>query len=124
ERSRGPHRIALGAAARGGEPMSKPERAPGEALDEMRRAIDRIDAELLSTLARRLSLCAEVAELKRTHGIPMMQPARVELVLARRAAPAPRHGLRPEFVGRLYMLIIEEACRLEDEIIEAPEQAS
>lgn len=104
--------------------MIRPEKAPTEALDEMRRAIDRIDAELLSALARRLSLCAEVAELKKTHGIPMMQPARVELVLDRRAATAPRYGLHPEFVRRLYMMIIEEACRLEDEIIEAPAQAS
>lgn len=93
---------------------------PEEALDELRRAIDGVDADLLAALGRRLALCAEVAALKRAHGIPMMQPARVEQVKSRLAALAPQHGLRPPFVRGLYAAIIEEACALEDEIIDAP----
>jgi para-aminobenzoate synthetase len=107
------------------EPSSAPtasERSPDRALAELRRAIDDIDADLLAVLARRLGLCAEVAALKKANDIPMMQPARVELVLGRRAAEAPRYGLRSEFVRRLYGMIIEEACHLEDDIIDGRAQ--
>lgn len=93
---------------------------PEETLVELRRAIDGVDGELLSALGRRLSLCAEIAALKKAHAIPMMQPARIEQVKARLAALAPEHGLRPIFVRRLYAAIIEEACALEDEIIDEP----
>jgi chorismate mutase len=93
---------------------------PEEALDELRRAIDGVDAEILAGLGRRLSLCAEVAALKKAHAIPMMQPGRVEQVKQRLSALAPRHGLRPPFVRHLYTAIIDEACALEDDIIEAP----
>ncbi|MFT3769052.1 MAG: chorismate mutase [Minicystis sp.] len=99
--------------------MTEQERSAAESLSELRRAIDAVDGDLLAALGRRLSLCAEVAAVKKAQGIPMMQPARVEEVKSRLAALAPAHGLRPQFVRRLYAAIIEEACHLEDEIIEA-----
>jgi chorismate mutase len=89
-------------------------------LDDFRKEIDRIDAALLDALGRRLAICAEVAHFKRAQGIPMMQPSRVEAVKDRVAALAAAHGLRPEFVRELYGQIIAEACRLEDDIIDAP----
>ena len=88
-------------------------------LEEFRREIDQIDAILLDALGRRLGICAQVAHFKRANGIPMMQPSRVEAVKDRAAALAASHGLRPEFVRELYGLIIAEACRLEDDIIDA-----
>lgn len=102
-------------------PMTEQEKSPIQSLDELRGAIDRVDADLLSALGHRLSLCAEVAELKKANNIPMMQPARVEQVKSQRAALAPQYGLRPEFVQRLYAMIIDEACHLEDDIIGAEE---
>lgn len=86
-------------------------------LEEFRKRIDQVDAELISAIGRRLAICNEVAHFKRANGIPMMQPARVEAVKERAAAAAPAHGLRPEFLRELYGLIIAEACRLEDDII-------
>lgn len=95
------------------------ERSPESSLRALRRAIDGVDTDLLSALGRRLSLCAEVARLKKAHAIPMMQPARVEQVKRHRAALAPQYGLRPEFVHRLYVMIIDEACQIEDRIMDA-----
>src|SRR5689334_17011405 len=101
--------------------MTEQGKSPTALLDELRGAIDRADADLLSALGRRLALCAEVAELKKAHDIPMMQPSRVEQVKTQRALVAPQYGLRPEFVLRLYAMIIDEACHLEDDIIDAAE---
>jgi len=89
-------------------------------LEDFRREIDKLDAALLETLGNRLAVCAEVARFKKSQNIPMMQPARVEMVKDRVAALAERHHLRPEFVRDLYGKIIAEACRLEDEIIGQP----
>jgi len=49
----------------------------------------------------------------------MMQPDRVKEVHRRNAELAKAHSVSPEFVQEMYTLIIEEACRLEDEIIDA-----
>lgn len=88
------------------------------ALQALRDELDRIDAELLDTLRRRLDLCCRIGELKRAHAIPMMQPARIGVVQQRAAAYAAAHRMNPVFLRQLYELVIAETCRLEDEIIE------
>ena len=47
----------------------------------------------------------------------MVIPERVTQVRERCAGEAPRHGLEPEVVRRLYDLLIEEACRLEETLM-------
>ena len=50
----------------------------------------------------------------------MMQPGRVAEVKERCAQMAREHGIDPDFARQLYGLIIDEACRMEDEIIDDP----
>jgi chorismate mutase-like protein len=88
-----------------------------EALTEYRRQLNQLDEQLVELLGRRFAICREVANFKRAEGIPMMQPSRVEEVKARVAAIAARYEVDPGFVRALYGAIIDEACRLEDEII-------
>lgn len=92
-----------------------------EALAGFRQEIDTLDEQLIDALSRRLALCSRVAELKREHGIPMMQPHRVDEVKRRCARLGAHKGLAEPFVYELYSLIIDHACRLEDEIIDAKE---
>lgn len=87
-------------------------------LAGFRQQIDGIDEEIVDALARRLDLCRRVAEFKRQHEIPMMQPHRVEEVKRRAAQLGARHGLAASFMFDLYSLIIDHACWVEDEIIE------
>jgi chorismate mutase len=87
----------------------------------MRGELDAIDAALVDALGRRLELCRRIAAYKREHGVPMMQPHRVELVKRRCAALGEQRGLAGRFVSELYTLIIDEACRVEDDIIGVPE---
>lgn len=86
-------------------------------IAEYRKQVDAIDEQLLELLGRRFEVCREVAGHKRDNDIPMMQADRVEAVKQRCAEIGERHGLASSFVQRLYGLIIDAACDLEDEII-------
>lgn len=88
-------------------------------LLEFRARLNSIDERIVELLGARFGVCRDVAEYKRQRGIPMMQPARVAEVKARCAKLAESHGVNPDFAHRLYELIIDEACRLEDAIIDA-----
>jgi chorismate mutase len=50
----------------------------------------------------------------------MMQPHRIGIVQRRAEAYAIEHGISPEFLQALYDRIIEETCRIEDDIIASP----
>lgn len=90
-----------------------------EQLLQFRKELDELDRRLMETLAERFAVCRQVAEYKAEHQIPMMQPARVLEVKKRAAERALAAGLTERFGLDLYDLIISEACRLEDEIIES-----
>jgi chorismate mutase len=90
-------------------------------LAGFRSELNAVDAEIVRLLGRRYGICRAVALYKREHGIPMMQPGRVAEVKERCAQMAREHGMDPEFARRLYGMIIDEACRLEDDIIDDPE---
>jgi chorismate mutase-like protein len=92
-------------------------------LSSYRAQLDEIDEQLMQLLAKRFAICREVAEYKAKAGIPMMQPERVAQVKERAAERAAHGGLNPKFGSDLYSVIIGEACRLEDEIIEAARPA-
>jgi chorismate mutase len=87
-------------------------------LEELRERLNRIDEQLITALGERYEVCRAVAKFKKENNIPMMQPARVEEVKNRCAAMAEHKNVNPEFVRNLYGLIIAEACRLEDSIID------
>jgi chorismate mutase len=48
----------------------------------------------------------------------MMQPQRIAIVQERAAAYAAEHGVDARFLQRLYDLIIDETCRVEDLVID------
>lgn len=91
---------------------------PTETLRPLRERIDNIDHELAVLLAERFRMCCEVARVKQTEGISMMQPDRVTAVFASYAERGRALGVSPEFMVQVAGLIIEEACRLESEIID------
>jgi len=90
-----------------------------DGLTEFRMQLNALDAELIELLGKRIAICREVACFKRERGIPVLQSARVEEVKERCVGIALRHQVDPSFVRKLYTLIIDETCRVEDEIIDA-----
>src|SRR5215207_2146655 len=93
------------------------------ALASFRDRIDEIDERLLSALAERIDVCKEVAEHKQEQGIAMMQPGRVAAVEDRWAELARARGLDEAFARSLCRAVIDEGCRVEDEIIGVPADA-
>jgi 4-amino-4-deoxychorismate mutase len=90
-------------------------------LASFRRRIDAIDDRLLALLGERFAVIREVAAYKAPRAIPAVIPERVAAVRERCAGEAPRHGLDPDLVRRLYDVLIDEACRLEEALMARPE---
>ena len=103
--------------AEAGTEQDRSRSAAGDDLDALRARLDRIDESLLDLLRRRIECCVEIAHVKRENGVPMMQPHRIGLVQRRAACYGKEHGLNLDFLRRVYDLIIDETCRVEDLVI-------
>jgi chorismate mutase-like protein len=88
-------------------------------LEPYRQRLDEIDDQIARLFGERFDVCREVAHHKREHGIPMMQPHRVGAVRARYLQRGAEAGLPADFCERLFEVLIDATCRLEDELIEA-----
>lgn len=88
-------------------------------LAPFRSRLDEIDDGIARLLGERLDICREVARHKSEHGIPMMQPERVQAVRERYLQRGAEAQLPADFTARLFELLIETTCRLEDELMQA-----
>ena len=77
-------------------------------LDDLRRAIDALDASLIDVVAERVRLAVAVAERKAMRGAPLLDPAREAEVVELAALRGEAAGLDPDeiraFVRRLLAL--------------------
>lgn len=96
---------------------------PQPRLDALRAQLDAVDGALQQIIRDRLALCVNIGAYKREHGVPMMQPQRIKAVHERACAFAARHGVDAAFLCRLYDVIIDETCRLENEVMGLAEGA-
>lgn len=87
-----------------------------EILKPYRARIDAIDDQIIDLLVARLGIIHEVGILKAREGIPATLPDRVIEVRERAAARAAAKGLDPDLVRRLYTILIDYSCALEEEI--------
>jgi chorismate mutase len=87
-------------------------------LEGFRARLDEIDDEIARLLGERFQICREVAHHKREHGIPMMQPQRVQAVRARYLERGAHANLPEDFSERLFEVLIDATCRLEDELMQ------
>ena len=89
-----------------------------DALEELRAKLGGIDESLLDQLRRRIECCMQIARVKKAHGVPMMQPHRIGVAQNRAAQYGEEHGISQEFLRRLYDVIIEETCRIEELVMQ------
>ena len=88
-----------------------------EELERLRAQLDALDRALLDTVRDRVRCCVRIAAVKRSHRVPMMQPHRIAIVQQRASSYAAENGIDPDFLRRLYDVIVEETCRVEDLVI-------
>jgi len=86
-----------------------------DSVTDLREEIDRIDAELLETLATRMQVVEQIARLKRAENVTSLQMSRWEEILRDRQERAAELGLDPAYVKDVYDAIHEAALlRLSD----------
>jgi len=81
-------------------------------LEELRRAIDEVDQQILSLVAERVRLVLRVGDVKRERNMAVYDPERERKILDRLASQAPA-PLDPTTVRRVFERLIDEARRLE-----------
>ena len=88
-------------------------------IADFRVQIDDIDNHIVDLLGNRLEIVRKVAETKKSGGIAVIQPGRIQEVKSRCKARGSQHNIREEFVDALYQMIIDEACRIEYEYMDS-----
>jgi chorismate mutase len=81
-------------------------------LDELRRAIDQVDARLLELIQERLRLVLEVGAYKVKNGMAVYDPDRERRLLERLSAMA-KPPLEPDTVRRIFERLVDESRTLE-----------
>ncbi|MGO9320846.1 MAG: chorismate mutase [Solirubrobacteraceae bacterium] len=89
-------------------------------LDPFRRRLDELDDQIARLLGERFEVCREIANFKRAHDLPMMQPGRVAEVRARYLARGREVELPPGFTEELFAVLIAATCKMEDELMARP----
>ncbi|NVZ62972.1 chorismate mutase [Pseudomonas gingeri] len=92
-------------------------------LQPCRQQLDRINLSLVDLLAQRMDVCRTIAGIKHVSGIPMMQPHRITSTLDQVMALSRSRQLRPEYLERVFELIIKETCDEELRIMDALDQS-
>ena len=88
-------------------------------MADYRIQIDNIDDKIVDLIGSRMQIVRHVAQTKKSSGIPVMQPNRVQEVMSRCRARASQNNVREDFVEALYQMIIDEACCIEYEFMDA-----
>lgn len=83
----------------------------GEQLTQLRQQIDQLDDQLISLLAQRMAVSREIGEYKNKQNMTVLQSARYNDILDRRAIQAEKHNLSPDFIKRIFACVHEESVR-------------
>ncbi|MFO7750711.1 MAG: bifunctional chorismate mutase/prephenate dehydrogenase [Desulfobacteraceae bacterium] len=89
--------------------MEQPSQDFQEKIKPFRDEIDRIDAEILSLLARRQAQVEKVVALKKACHIQVYHPAREEDLISRLRRKSEKTGLDPDFMEDLYRVILRQS---------------
>ncbi|MBN1204528.1 MAG: chorismate mutase [Myxococcaceae bacterium] len=87
-------------------------------LETLRVAIERIDAEILDALRRRMDLADDIARTKLAAASPLRDPRREDLVLRKVREAAATQGLDPHEIERIYRLIMEMSVSRQQSLVQ------
>jgi chorismate mutase/prephenate dehydrogenase len=75
-------------------------------IAKLRTDIDRVNAELLDLLERRLDLSVQVGEIKQRAGLPLYSEDRERDLLDRFRSEAIERGIDPDYVEELMAVVL------------------
>ena len=85
-----------------------------EEIAPLRIEIDRLNDEILDKLRERVEVALRIAEVKKRHGMPIVDRSREEAVLDYVGGLAANRGLDPEAVRRVFREIIDLCVEAEE----------
>lgn len=80
-------------------------------LEEMRKAIDELDDDILQRLAARMQIAEKIGEYKRDNQVTILQVQRWDEIIGKRLFQGKAMGLSEEFVRKLLELVHQESIR-------------
>lgn len=86
-------------------------------LSEIRKELDKLDSSILEILSKRMALIPSVAEYKKQNHLPRYQPEREKEIINSRRKLAEELNINPDLAESIAKSIIEDAHRIEKEII-------
>jgi chorismate mutase len=86
-------------------------------LELLRREIDKMDAELLDIMNKRMRIVDEIGQYKKDNNITILQIQRWSDIFYDRLNLGSRLGLSREFLIELLQLMHEESIRRQEEIM-------
>ena len=89
----------------------RPVKQTTESLSTMRRDIDRLDNELIELISQRMSVCRNIGEYKKEHGMQIVQMGRYDDILNSRSATAQAAGISAQCIRAVLTAIHEESVR-------------
>ena len=85
-----------------------------EEIGPLREEINRLNEEILEKIGERVGVALRIGEVKKRHGVPVVDRAREKVVLDRVGALAAERGLDPEAVRRVFREIIDLCVEAEE----------
>jgi chorismate mutase len=86
-----------------------------EEVGPLRDEINRLNEEILEKISERVRVALRIGEVKKRHGMPVVDRSREEVVLKHVGGLAADRGLDPEGVRRMFREIIDLCVRAEEE---------
>lgn len=93
-------------------------------LEELRRQIDRIDHEIVESVAARMRLVDQLGYHKKENNIAVFQVERWLEVFRTRPEWGVQLGMDKDFVGALYKVLHDESLRIQTQIMESESASS
>jgi chorismate mutase-like protein len=91
---------------------------PEEELADLRGQLDEIDTALFALVRDRMRCIERVGEVKARAGLAVFQPGRAAEVQRQAAARAREHGLDEGFFVRIADMLMAEAIRVEETVMD------
>jgi chorismate mutase len=86
-------------------------------LDSLRGSIDRIDQELIETLAARMAVVSKIAEYKRDNNVSLFQIDRWKEILKSRTDLSSKLNLHPDAIEEIFKIIHTDSIRKQTEVM-------
>jgi isochorismate pyruvate lyase len=96
------------------------DRSAPSRIDELRRALDGIDGEIVRILAQRLAMVSEIASAKDVDSLRIRDLERERHVLVQAEMMAARLGVSRDLVRSVFTAILEDSVAFQTRLIGSP----